>query len=125
VSASATNPTILSTSSSVQPAVRATGKAIAAGGAIAAAGNAAALDVRGVASFTRSNIVTVAANATSVVVNVPGGLTAASHVLATLQTNLGTIAVRAAVPNPANGKVTIYLTGAAPSGTKVAWFVFG
>ena len=92
---------------------------------MAAAGNAAALDVHGVASFTRSNVVTVATNATSVVVNVPGGLSATSHVLATVQTNLGTVGVRAAVPNPANGKVTIYLTGAAPAGTKVAWFVFG
>jgi len=56
---------------------------------------------------------------------VPGGLTASSHVLATMQTNTGAIGVRAAVPNPATGKVTIYLTGTAPKGAKIAWFVFG
>ena len=42
-----------------------------------------------------------------------------------VQTNSGTIAVRAAVPNPATGKVTIYLTATAAVGTKIAWFVFG
>lgn len=58
-------------------------------------------------------------------VTVPGGLTATSHVLATLQTNTGTVAVRAAVPNTSTGKITIYFTASAPVGTKVAWFVFG
>ncbi len=56
---------------------------------------------------------------------VPGGLKTTSHVLATLQTNSGTLGVRAAVPSTSTGKVTIYFTGTAPVGTKVAWFVFG
>jgi len=42
-----------------------------------------------------------------------------------MQTNTATVAVKAAVPNTANGKLTIFLTGSAPVGTKVAWFVFG
>jgi hypothetical protein len=78
-----------------------------------------------VATFTRSGTVTLAAAATSIVVSVPGGLSATSNVLATIQTNLGTVAVRAAVPNALTGKVTIYFTTSAPINTKVAWFVFG
>lgn len=42
-----------------------------------------------------------------------------------LQTNNPNIAVRPAVPNLANGRITIYFTGAAPATTKVARFVFG
>jgi hypothetical protein len=121
----ATAPVVQATSAGSVPAVQATGKVVAAGGAVAAAGNAAALTVQGVATFTRSGNVTLAAAAMSIVVNVPGGLTATSNVLATIQTNTGTIAVRAAVPNTATGKITIYFTASAPIGTKVAWFVFG
>ncbi len=84
-----------------------------------------ALEVTGVATFTRSGVATLSAPATSVAVTVPGGLKTTSHVLATLQTDTGAIAVRAAVPDTANGKVTVYFTGSAPRGTKVAWFVFG
>jgi hypothetical protein len=121
----ATAPTVQATSASAQPAVRATGKAVPVSAAAPVAGNAAALSVQGVASFTRSGVVSLTGAASSVVVSVPGGLTATSHVLATLQTNTGTVAVRAAVPNPANGKVTIFLGANAPAGTKIAWFVFG
>jgi hypothetical protein len=42
-----------------------------------------------------------------------------------LQSNTGTISVRAAVPNTATGKVTIYFNASAPAGTKIGWFVFG
>lgn len=121
----ATAPTVQATSASAQPAVRATGKAVQVSAAVPVTGNAAALSVQGVASFTRSGLVSLPGAASSVVVSVPGGLTATSHILATLQTNTGTVAVRAAVPNPANGKVTIFLTANAPAGTKIAWFVFG
>jgi hypothetical protein len=62
---------------------------------------------------------------TSLLISVPGGLTAASHVLATLQTVAGNVSVKAAIPNTATGKVTILFTGTVPVGTKVAWFVFG
>jgi hypothetical protein len=107
------------------PAIAATGIPVLGGKGVAAGGNGAALAVAGVAAFTRSGAVTLGGRASSVIVAVPGGLTASSHVLATMQTNTGTIGVRAAVPNTATGKVTIYLTGTAPKGTKIAWFVFG
>ena len=94
-------------------------------GVTAQSATGTALKVEGVATFTRSGVVTLSAPGTSVLVTVPGGLTTTSHVLATLQTNPGTVAVRAAVPDTANGKVTIYFTGSAPKNTKFAWFVFG
>jgi hypothetical protein len=120
------NPAIVGVSGGTGPAVRATGKAVPVTGSVPIAGNAAALDVKGRATFTRSGVATLAAAAASVVVPVPGGLAASSHVLATLQGVVaGALAVKSAAPNTANGKITIYFTGSAPSGTKVAWFVFG
>ena len=125
----ATLPAVQSTSNSAVPAVQATGKVVPAGGAVATAGNAAALTVQGIASFTRSGTATVTAGKTSVVVNVPGGLTAASHVLATMQTHLASATPRvlAAVPNPSTGKITIFLDAPVPlqQTVAVAWFVFG
>jgi len=90
-------------------------------------GSALALQVQGKATFTRSGVVSLTTAGTSVLVTVPGGLTTTSHVLATLQSDTGaaTLAIHAAVPNTSTGKVTIYFTGSAPVGTKVAWFVFG
>ena len=75
--------------------------------------NGKALEVEGKVTFTRSGAATRSAAATSVVVTVPGGPMSTSHVLATLQTNHGTLAVRAAVPDTSNGKVTIYFTASA------------
>jgi len=120
-------PALKSTSGSAQPAVQAIGKVVPVSTAVPVAGNAAALNVAGVASFTRSNVATVPAAATSVVVNVPGGLTATSHVLATMQTTTAAnVGVKSATPNSATGKITIRLTAAAPTGgISVAWFVFG
>jgi hypothetical protein len=120
-----TQPAVLVTAGSRQPAILTTGRPVFRGRGVPIPGNGAALSVQGVASFTRSGAVTLAGKAKSVVVAVPGGLTVASHVLATMQTNTGAIGVRAAVPNTATGTVTIYLTGTAPKGTKIAWFVFG
>ena len=110
-----------------QAAVRATGVAKAVSASVPVAGNGPALTVQGVASFTRSGVASVLAGTSSIVVNVPGGLTAASHVLATAQTNLGTLSVRAAVPNTTTGKITIYLSGSVPASQSfsVGWFVFG
>jgi hypothetical protein len=72
-------------------------------------------------------VATLSAAATSIAVAVPGGLKTTSHVLATLASDTGavTLAIHAAVPNTSTGKVTIYFTGTAPVGTRVAWFVFG
>jgi hypothetical protein len=120
-----TVPTVQATSANVHPALKGIGQTVPVTAAVPIAGNGPALSVQGVASFTRSGLATLAAAATSILVSVPGGLTATSHVLATLQTNTGNVAVRAAVPNVANGKVTIFFTGSVPVGTKVAWFVFG
>ncbi len=118
-------PALKSTSGSGQPALQAIGKAVAANGTtVRVAGNAAALNVAGVAAFTRSNVVSM--TTASTVVSVPGGLTAASHVLATMQTKLATTPqILAAVPNAATGKITIYLSAAPASAVNVAWFVFG
>jgi hypothetical protein len=84
-----------------------------------------ALQVEGIVKFNRSGVTSLETAGTSVLVTVPGGLTNTSHVLATLQTNHGTLSVRAAVPNSSTGKIAIYFTASAPVGTKVAWFVFG
>jgi hypothetical protein len=123
--ANSTRPAVVVTSGSRQPAISTSGVPVVRGPKVPVPGNGAALAVQGVASFTRSGTVTLAGKARSAVVAVPGGLTASSHVLATMQTNTGVIGVRAAVPNTATGKVTIYLTGTAPKGAKIAWFVFG
>jgi hypothetical protein len=128
-SAAATAPAVQATSVATVPAVRATGKTVGVSGSVPVAGNGAALTVQGVAAFTRSGVMTVPPAAASVVVNVPGGLSAASHVLATCQTHVASGAqpqIQAAVPNAATGKITIYLAAAAPAGgVAVAWFVFG
>ena len=116
------NPAVTATSGvAALPAVQANG---------AASGTGAALDVHGKAAFTRSNVLNIAGTNNKLTGVIPGGLTATSHVLATLQTNSGTLAVRAAVPilTGANaGKIQIFLTGNAPAapGVNVAWFVFG
>jgi len=120
-----TRPAVIVTNGSRDPAILTTGRPVLRGPKVPVPGNGPALAVQGVASFTRSGAVTLAGKAKSTVVAVPGGLTASSHVLAMMQTNTATIGVRAAVPNPATGKVTIYLTGTAPKGAKIAWFVFG
>jgi hypothetical protein len=123
--AKSTRPAVLVTAGSRHPAILTTGNPVLPGRGVPVAGNGPALAVEGVASFTRSGAVTLGGRAASVVVSVPGGLTSSSHVLAMMQTNTGAIAVRAAVPNTATGKVTIFLTAPAPKGTKIAWFVFG
>lgn len=123
------NPALKALSAGTGPAVQATGKTVPVSGSVPIAGNGAALNVQGVASFTRSGVVTLAAAGTSVLVPVPGGLKGTSHVLATVQalalTTPGSIGVLSAFPNPATGKVTINFTGTAPKNTEVAWFVFG
>jgi hypothetical protein len=113
------------TGGSRHPAILTTGIPVLRGRGVPVPGNGPALAVQGVASFTRSGTVTLGGRAKSAIVAVPGGLTASSHVLATMQTRTGAIGVQAAVPNPATGKVTIYLTGTAPKGAKIAWFVLG
>ncbi len=84
------------------------------------------LKVNGVASFVRSGVVTVADNGVTTV-KVPGGLSASSHVLATMNAvadgGQGVLHVWAAVPDTQTGTITLY--SYAFKGAKIAWFVFG
>jgi hypothetical protein len=87
-----------------------------------------ALQVEGVAVFSRAGRASVAANATSVDVTVPGGLGANAFVIATLQTYRTGVWVTVARKNyPAAGKVRIYLNKVASTttSTAVGWMVIG
>lgn len=88
-------------------------------------GTGLALKVSGKSGFTRCGRASVPKGRTSVVVTVPGGLTATSLVLATIQAARPGVAVSSAVPNLANGTVRITLTGIASrrGPTPVAWWV--
>ena len=124
--AAATNPAIRATSNSNNPAVNAVGKLVLANGtSVLVAGNGPALKVNGVSTFTRSGVVHI--SGTSMAVDVAGGLTSSSHVLATMQTTTAAnVSVKSASPSSATGKITITLTAAAPAGgVDVAWLVFG
>jgi hypothetical protein len=48
-----------------------------------------------------------------------------SIVLATMQQNVANVSVRAAVPSPAGGAFTVFLTQAATTDVTVGWFVLG
>jgi hypothetical protein len=85
-----------------------------------------ALDVGGVAQFSRSGIATVAGTtaAPKSSVKVTGvALGKTSLVLATLQQVSGSVAIKAAVPNVAGKSFTIYLTQAVTTSVKIGWFV--
>jgi hypothetical protein len=122
------------TNTSSGAAVAAIGRPIVAGGAVAAAGNGRALEVQGLAVFSRSGVFDLTTPGSSVVeIPVPGGVKATSHVLATLQnrtTTTGNLVqqIVAAEPVPATGKVKIHLVGNPNLGpgasVKIAWFVF-
>jgi hypothetical protein len=124
------------TNTSVGPALGATGRPIAAGGRIASSGHGPALTVNGVATFSRGGVVEWPTGSPASVIDiaVPGGLTASSYVLATLQNPTRTTGnfvqqITAAEPLVTTGKVRIHLLGtpALPSGVtlKIAWFVCG
>jgi hypothetical protein len=81
-----------------------------------------ALEVVGKVSFSRSGLAAVAANKTSVGVTL-AGVTTSSMILATLQNDVGAIAVASAVPH--SGSFRINLTAAPSSSVKVPWFVIG
>jgi len=90
-----------------------------------AAGGRTALQVQGVARFSRSGRAAFAAGQASKAVTVPGGLTGTSFALAVLNTNRSGIFVRAVVPNASTEKITIYLNKAVPGTTQCAWMVLG
>jgi hypothetical protein len=86
---------------------------------------AIALSVEGTARFSRSGKATVPAGRSFVVVDVPGGLSAASLVLATPQVNRPGVYVQSAVPNATTGQVRINLNKVASTSasTPIAWMV--
>lgn len=90
-------------------------------GVSAISSNGTALAVSGVATFTRSGKITVPAGSKKVVVT-DVKLSSSSMVLALAQ-QAGAPAVRAAVPDVANKRFTIYLAKTALKNVVVAWFV--
>ena len=97
-------------------------------GVLAASANGKALQVNGVAAFSRSGLATIAGTSTSPLssVTVTGvALTAASMVLATPQTHSGKVAVAAVVTHPTTSSFTLYLTANVTVSFNVAWFVIG
>ncbi|MFL5799706.1 MAG: hypothetical protein ACJ77A_17465 [Actinomycetota bacterium] len=90
-------------------------------GVSAISSNGTALAVTGVAIFTRSGRATVPAGINKVTVsNIK--LSKGSMILATVQ-QAGRPAVKAAVPNVATNRFTIYLAKAPTKPVRVAWFV--
>ena len=87
-----------------------------------------ALQVDGVAKFSRSGVATVAGTATDpaqTVIVTGVALTASSLILATPQGIVKKVAVEGVVPNVSGGSFEIYLTKAITVSLKVAWFVVG
>jgi len=85
--------------------------------------DSASIRVNANASFSRSGMVTIPPGATAATVR-GIELTDDSFVLAMLQDNLAGVFVRAAVPDPAEGTITVYLNrSAGRGGARVAWFV--
>jgi hypothetical protein len=95
-------------------------------GVIARSTSGIALDVRGKATFSRSGTATVAGTTASpkssvTVTNV--ALTAKSLILVTEQKNVAGTWVRAAVPNVANSRFTLFLNKNVSVSFPVAWMV--
>ena len=83
-----------------------------------------ALQVEGVASFSRSGLAIVAAGTASIAVkNV--ALTSSSLILAALQSHQAGCVVAAVVPSVSKSKLTIYLSTNATTALNVAWFIVG
>lgn len=83
-------------------------------------GGGPALKVNGVAAFSRSGVVTVPAGRSQVTHRLP--LTSASFVLATIQGNVPDLYVRGVtIAAGSHGSLSIHLSKAVESNTKVAW----
>ena len=82
-----------------------------------------ALVVDGRAAFSRSGLLTVAKNKSSVSAAPVGVITTSTTVLATLQTNRAGVYIQAAVASSASGKITIFLNKKVTAATKVAYFI--
>lgn len=101
------------------------GRATGAGRGVLAQADAAgtALAVDGKATFSRSGVLTVSSGAAVTKTSI--ALTAASTVLATLQTNQAGLTIQSAVPNPAGSAFTIHLNRAVSAPVRIAYFVLG
>jgi hypothetical protein len=104
------------------------GTSTTAGGTGVKAQNSAvggvALDVAGVAKFSRSGTLVVpmgSSSATQTAIPLSSG----SLILVTAQTNVAGTDVQAAVPNVAGSSFTIFLAKAAKANTTFAWLVVG
>lgn len=84
-----------------------------------------ALEVSGVAKFSRSGKTTFSAGQASKKITVPGGITAGSFAFADLQQDRPGVLVRAVVPNTADSSITIILNATVSSTTAVGWMVVG
>lgn len=96
------------------------------GGRFRAPSGGTGLSVTGKARFDRSGVVNVAKGRSYVDVTVPGGLTASSVVLATIQTYRAGVSVAGVRRNyPSAGRARIYLTkvASASASTPVGWMV--
>ena len=82
-----------------------------------------ALDVIGKVKFNRSGRTTILAGKTSLVITVPGGVTATSLCFATLTVYRSGVYVAAVRPNYPAGKMTVYLNKAIGANTVVSWMV--
>ncbi|WP_146146163.1 hypothetical protein [Geodermatophilus tzadiensis] len=80
----------------------------------------AAIQVDGRAVFRLSGRITVQANATSASQDVRG-LSVSASILATVQQNIPNVSVRAAVPDPTLGRVTVHLSQATNVPVVVGW----
>jgi hypothetical protein len=97
-------------------------------GMSAASTSGTALQVDGVAAFSRSGLATVAGTSSAKKSSVKGtgvALTASSLILATPQGKVAGVAVEGVVPDVSASSFTIYLTKAVKVSLGIAWFVVG
>jgi hypothetical protein len=93
-------------------------------GVYAESASATALQVEGVATFSRSGVASVAAGKTSITVS-DVTLSLSSMVLVTPQGRAAGVSVEGVVTNPRESSFKIYLTAAPTAELDVAWLVLG
>jgi hypothetical protein len=95
-------------------------------GVFATSGSGTALQVEGIASFSRSGLAEVkgtASKSKSSIVVTGVALSASSMILATPQGHVAGVAVAGVVPDVSAGSFTIYLTEAVKVSLEIAWFI--
>ena len=106
------------------PGVGVAGSAESGIGVSAQSASGTALKVEGVATFTRSGLVSIPADKVSVTVT-GVALSTASLVLATMQNSVPKVYVEAVIPNVGAGSFEILLSKKVPNGkaANVGWFI--